>query len=975
MAHFYKTNIFYLAIALIFCVWFLPVQAIAQNDTLVVQWWDDDAEEIIINALLTAIEEDTNRPEGRVYKLLQGGFYINTESIEAPDFHLRLVGEKAGLEEYEHPPILQMYRREDGSIVGRMITVGKDLTLKNLYILGNDDTGDQGSYQPIRITGSGGRQVIDNVIFERSNFAIPAWDGANNTIIITNNIFRNLIPVGDNQKWTGRGLAAWNDQDTVIVENNTFFLVNFTAVQVEGGAAKYFRFNRNTLVNIGRNFITGSWWRNAYVANNLIINSWWHGEDAADFPPDRDPRSVHGGMMGIGALPTKYGPEAGRKILFANNYAWLDPKFLDFYGNDIVRAYFLTTPVKEDYFDTYDGMVVQDTVWLPQRPNFPTYFDDAQFNAMWDYISKVRTTPAEAEPYFWMLPEHPITGDVLHTGVSWPLPEDFSYTDANLLTAGTDALPLGDLNWFPAQKATFEANKEQFVADLHALIDVPTLVVEGTAEAEDGVLGGEAEIVEFGGELPYFKMEGGGFIRWEFEMDEAATVDLIITTRSQDAMRGQHVRVNNVGLRNNDGFGEFMWLDLDPEEWQDYLVTKDDLIEGADALDLDAGMNTIELAPSWGWQQFLQVQVLVDGVVVHTLNSGNVTEFDLVELVSPVVIPHFRMEGGGFMLWEFDLDEAATIDLIITTRSQDATRGQHVRVNNVGLRNDAGYGEFMWFDLEEEVWKDYRITGDDLIEGGEALELEAGTHTLQIAHSWGWQEFLMVQILVNDNVVHELTSMNVTEFEIVEIISEFGPPPSGFKSVDLKDGGTITWNFNVPETENYALNVFYQAPAGTQAGEILVGGTRVGTIEFTGEEGVMDILSEMSSVFWLTEGVQEITLSGQNVHVDLVQLVKVIGVSVPWDDGSIPQTFNLEQNFPNPFNPSTTIQYRIGQVENVVLKIYNILGQEVKTLVNEVQNPGTYRVVFDASSLASGVYFYRIEAGNFTEIKKMVFLK
>lgn len=327
------------------------------------------------------------------------------------------------------------------------------------------------------------------------------------------------------------------------------------------------------------------------------------------------------------------------------------------------------------------------------------------------------------------------------------------------------------------------------------------------------------------------------------------------------------------------------------------------------------------------------------------------------------------------MLWEFDLDEAATIDLIITTRSQDATRGQHVRVNSVGLRNDAGYGEFMWFDLEEEVWKDYRITRDDLIEGGDALELEAGTHTLQIAHSWGWQEFLMVQILVNDNVVHELSSMNVTEFEIVEIISEFGPPPSGFKSVDLKDGGTITWNFNVPETENYALNVFYQAPAGTQAGEILVGGTRVGTIEFTGEEGVMDILSEMSSVFWLTEGVQEITLSGQNVHVDLVQLVKVIGVSVPWDDGSIPQTFNLEQNFPNPFNPSTTIQYRIGQVENVVLKIYNVLGQEVKILVNEVQNPGTYRVVFDASSLASGIYFYRLDAGNFTEIKKMVFLK
>jgi hypothetical protein len=974
MRHLYKTNYFHFVIVLIVGILFLPGPATAQ-DTLYVEWWDDNAEEIIINALLTAIEEDTDRPPGRVYKLQRGGFYVITETIEAPDFHLRLVGEPAGTEEWEHPPLLQMYRREDGSNAGRLITVGQDLTLKNLYILGNDDTGDQGSYQPIRITGSGGRQVIDNVIFERSNFAIPAWDGANNTIIVTNSVFRNLIPVADNQKWTGRGFSAWNDQDTVIVENNTFFLVNMTAVQIEGGAANYFRFNRNTLVNIGRNFLTGSWWRNAYVANNLLINTWWHGEDSSDFPPDRDPRSTHGGMMGIGGLPTKYGPEAGRKILFANNHAWRDPKFQQFYGNDIVPAWFIGPAVREDYFDVYDGMVVQDTVWLPQRPNMPTYFDDDLFDAMWDYITNVRSTPAAAEPYFWMLPEHPITGDVLHTGVRWPLPEDFSYTDATLLTAGTDGLPLGDLNWFPAQLSTFEANKAQYVADLHAMIDVPTLVVEGAAEAEDGTLGGDAEIVEFGGALPYFKMEGGGFIRWEFEMEEAATIELVITTRSQDGMRGQHVRVNNVGLRNDAGFGEYMWYDLDLEEWQDYLITQADIIEGAEALEVDAGTNTIELAPSWGWQEFLQVQVLVDGTVVHTLNSGNVTEFDLVQLISPVVIPHFRMEGGGFIRWEFEMEDAATVDLIIVTRSQDAVRGEHVRVNGVGLRNDAGYGEYMWFDLDPEEWKEYLITQDDLIAGAEALDLDAGTNTVEIAHSWGWQEFLMVKVLINDEVVHELTSLNVTEFEIVTIVSEFGPPPSGFKSVDLGGAGTITWNFNVPESENYALNVFYQAPHGTQTGAISVGGTQVGTIELTGEEGVLDILSKMSSVFFLTEGVQEITLSGQNVLVDLVQLVKVIGVSVPWDDGVLPHTYNLYQNFPNPFNPTTTIQYRIGQVDNVVLKIYNILGQEVKTLVNEVQHPGTYRVAFDASTLASGIYFYRLEAGNFIEIKKMVFIK
>ncbi len=102
----------------------------------------------------------------------------------------------------------------------------------------------------------------------------------------------------------------------------------------------------------------------------------------------------------------------------------------------------------------------------------------------------------------------------------------------------------------------------------------------------------------------------------------------------------------------------------------------------------------------------------------------------------------------------------------------------------------------------------------------------------------------------------------------------------------------------------------------------------------------------------------------------------VIVVSV--DDikpGEVPERFVLEQNYPNPFNPSTTIQYNIPQTEKVVLKIYNVLGQEVKTLVNEVQNPGTHQVTFDAAQLSSGVYLYRLTAGDYTNVKKMLFVK
>ena len=91
--------------------------------------------------------------------------------------------------------------------------------------------------------------------------------------------------------------------------------------------------------------------------------------------------------------------------------------------------------------------------------------------------------------------------------------------------------------------------------------------------------------------------------------------------------------------------------------------------------------------------------------------------------------------------------------------------------------------------------------------------------------------------------------------------------------------------------------------------------------------------------------------------------------------GVTPSNYSLEQNYPNPFNPSTTINFTIQNSEFVTLKVYNILGSEVATLVNENLSAGAYTFNFDAQSLASGIYLYELNAGNFREIKKMNLLK
>ncbi len=109
------------------------------------------------------------------------------------------------------------------------------------------------------------------------------------------------------------------------------------------------------------------------------------------------------------------------------------------------------------------------------------------------------------------------------------------------------------------------------------------------------------------------------------------------------------------------------------------------------------------------------------------------------------------------------------------------------------------------------------------------------------------------------------------------------------------------------------------------------------------------------------------------------QFAVVTVTGVDDENSSAPTEFLLEQNYPNPFNPTTTIKYNLKDDVNVILNVYNIIGEKVATLVNEKQSAGSYSVQFDASSamggLSSGTYFYKLIAGDFVSVKKMLLLK
>jgi hypothetical protein len=151
---------------------------------------------------------------------------------------------------------------------------------------------------------------------------------------------------------------------------------------------------------------------------------------------------------------------------------------------------------------------------------------------------------------------------------------------------------------------------------------------------------------------------------------------------------------------------------------------------------------------------------------------------------------------------------------------------------------------------------------------------------------------------------------------------------------------------------------------------------------------VFDLLSTKDSI-WIAPGnwiVQDI-IPGQ--YIDNLTILGVppfsipglqtkltdeIVVTVPSED-PIPNTFSLEQNYPNPFNPSTVISYQLPVSSEVTLKVFDVLGNEIETLIGEEKPAGSYEVEFDAKGLSSGIYFYKLQAGNVIQTKKMILLR
>ena len=626
------------------CAFLWPAMAVAQadytecptnEDECLVAWFDSEGT-VIRNALRNTIANDTNRPEGRIYVLERGGLYYNEESIENSGFHLRIVGQLEPTDGGQDfgPPVIQMVIRDDGSVNQRMMTIGGDITLQNLWITGQDDAGATSAYHPLQVEAAGATVVIDNVVFERNNFAIMGVASANTKVYITNSKYRNFI--NTTQQWEGRIIRFEAGADVLVMENNTFFNVGMTVIQSESSPIEYLRFVHNTMVNVGRTINAGGIWKEAYFANNLVINPFWHGEGFADYSQPNREADVSG-WFSIAELPPVFGDEMARRVVYANSAHWRDPQFETFYG-DTIRAQPLVNEITQERIDMYEAMVMVNNTWgenpgvvsyttAPTIENFPeTSFPLSELVPdMWNTINGLRqgVTTTWSDAWLWDPGRDPF--NYQGAGFVWPLPENFTYSNSSMLTAGTDGLPLGDLNWHDGAREDWDANRDDYVDAIEAMAGAEVVINPiSVYEAEEATLDGDAMVDTFDG-FTYYAFESGGYIQWTFEIEEAGTYDLNVWTNLQgNPTRGQRVILNGTNLRNPQNWGEYIWDStgandniwggMATDEWVWTRLKKEELHPDYQAaMDLEPGTHVLRIEPSWGYQSFAGVDVIKSG--------------------------------------------------------------------------------------------------------------------------------------------------------------------------------------------------------------------------------------------------------------------------------------------------------------------------------------------------------------------------
>ncbi len=419
----------------------------AQADTVVVPQSIDGNPFGAINKFIlgdTTATGERNNPD-RYYKLERDNVYFMDGTFTA-NFDLRLIADAP--DATHKPAILAQGVLADGKSLVVFVQCFGDALFENIYFQTSQPTGIGESTITVQQLKNDGKYIYDGCHFEWGLWlSIGTW-AKNTKTTIKNSYFRNVENA--TSEWNGRGISFQNfDQDTVIMVNNTFFNVNSFLLQGQQNLMKYVKFEHNTMVNSIKWPIQWQWQVNADISNNLFYNIHSMGE----FPKDKVGQDQDGlafGIFNMVELPLKFTDTLGYaeadRIVNLHNNAWFFSQEVEDYWNSI------DTLEGEPFMNSRTQGMFDDNAKYPFLSEMNTLNVDPGFvnagnaDAMIQWIKNLRDPNVETS-YWGFDPDED------RFGVTWPLPEDLSYTNATLLTAADGGFPVGDLNWFPEKKA------------------------------------------------------------------------------------------------------------------------------------------------------------------------------------------------------------------------------------------------------------------------------------------------------------------------------------------------------------------------------------------------------------------------------------------------------------------------------------------------------------------------------------------
>jgi len=443
------------------------------------EFWDmGDGEP---STLINAIELDTDAPADRVYELKTNGWYPFSRALTSPeDRAIVIMGtDDTPLVENDGtdmPPLITGYTDGTNTNTG-ILGFQNDVTIKNCMILGSADDGSYG-WAPIGASAPNNTLTLDNVLMETTRWVmVQSNDHAGNSLILSNCYFVNLSGQACRRNG-GVYDNVSNPTKDMIVENCTHVMAQGMMYKFRNFPLENAMFNHNTFVNCsGQIFETLGYQNKWSVTNNLFVNSHIQPYLAGLDYGETDPDSLPMGLINVAPFPALTGDfegltEAGRQILVHKNGLYWDPAVdailpavnaAQANGSDqwVSQMIKMNTRTQNMFDDDATYPLLTEGEWI--EAGDPGFTDPA--NLLTDgledlitYTEGIMDDDGTATLPWWRTAGNPIADNFIYP--DWPIPVDLSYTNAAYLSGGYGGFPVGDMNWFPAQKATWAAQKD-----------------------------------------------------------------------------------------------------------------------------------------------------------------------------------------------------------------------------------------------------------------------------------------------------------------------------------------------------------------------------------------------------------------------------------------------------------------------------------------------------------------------------------